>query len=112
MTFADDDVLPITISWFVDGDERGSGKGFAFDTTGADVGSHIVRVRVSDGEFAAERTWTVFVSEPSQSTPIGAIGDLLLLIIGLAIGAAAVAALVALRRKRPKGGSPEGETRP
>jgi len=103
--FDDDGVLPLTITWSVDGVERGQGAGFVFRPTGSDVGSHEVRVRISDGEYSAERSWTVLVSEPAESTSTGGLGDMVTLLLGLAIGAGAAAGLFAVMRRRPKGGA-------
>lgn len=104
--FDDDAVLPLTITWTVDGVDRGEGAGFVYRPTGADAGSHEVRVRLSDGEFSAERSWTVLVSETVESTSTGAFGDLATLVLGLAIGAGAGAAALAMIRRRPSGGKP------
>ncbi len=104
--YDDDGVLPVEITWTVDGVERGSGAGFVFRPRGADVGSHELRVRITDGEFAVEHTWTVLVSEPAETTGAGSLGDVLPLLVGLVVGAGAAAGLVLFLRRRPPRAKP------
>jgi hypothetical protein len=109
--FEDDEVLPLTITWSVDGLEKGTGAGFVYRPTGSDVGRHEVRVRVSDGQFSAEQTWDVLVSQPSETTSTGDLASSLPLVLGLLVGAAVgVSVLWAVRR--PRRGLPPGPISP
>lgn len=102
--YDDDGVLPVTLTWLLDGVEVGSGSGFTYRPEGSDVGSHQLTVRVSDGEYAPEHSWTVLVSQAPETTQ-GGLGDTVFLFVGLAVGAGAMAVvLVLLRRRGPAGG--------
>jgi len=95
----DDALLPVTITWLLDGAEVGEGTGFVFVPRTEDIGTHQLTVRVSDGEFSAERGWQleVIAQRPVQQVQ-GGEGTLLL--VGLLAAAGAAAFVVQLRRRR------------
>jgi hypothetical protein len=96
----DDGTLPITVTWLVDGFERGTGSGFVYRPQGADAGTHEIMVRISDGQYTAEHSWTVRAFESSEVTQTGGLGDVGLLALGLAIGAGAMAGMFLMRRRK------------
>ncbi len=103
----DDGVLPLTISWSVDGVEQGTAAEFVYRPTGADAGSHELRVRISDGEFSDEMTWTVLVPAPPPSRATGGWADTFPL--GLAIAAGAGLAAFSWIRRRASGDDDGGK---
>ena len=62
ITASDPDNDPLTFKWFVDGKKRtGSNASFNYSTMDQDVGTHEVKVSVSDGMNTTSYSWTVLV---------------------------------------------------
>jgi serine protease AprX len=62
ITASDPDNDPLTFKWYVDSKKRtSSNASFNYSTTDQDVGTHEVKVSVSDGMNTTSNSWTVLV---------------------------------------------------
>ncbi len=85
-----------TLLWIVDGKEMGNGTSISLDLP---VGVHTIVLRVDDGHFVNETTYTITVVEPDEPDEWGAPILLYLLIGSVAVLLGIVAAIVILARK-------------
>ena len=57
---------PLAYAWKLDGIDVGTDRGYAYQTTYDDAGTHTVKVEVSDGLSSASKIWSVDVKNVNR----------------------------------------------